>query len=349
MIKRLRVRNFQSHEDTELSFEPGVNAIVGRSDSGKTALLRALRWVVTNRPTGDSFRSEWGGDTVVEVETDNSVVSRERTSTTNLYKVDGTELEAIGTSVPEEVARALNIHPEINLQAQFDRPFLLDSTPGEVSRTLNKVARLDIIDESRKLIEKWLREAESSLKFKIEELEKTEEELEGYDFLPKLEIELEVLEEMEERRKRLSSSCERLKSTLRKLREIRREIREEAKIASQGQGLDEALSMISYYDKLLERTSDIRRLTRKIITTRIELEKLEALAEPEESVDDLLKMFARAHEIELQADKLRQKVNAAIKVSSELREQEEELQQLRKEFEEEAPEVCPLCGRKWKK
>ena len=78
MIKKLHIRNFQSHKDSRLIFSDGVNVIVGNSDSGKSAILRALNWVITNRPSGDSYISNWGGPTYVIVETEEGTVIRER-------------------------------------------------------------------------------------------------------------------------------------------------------------------------------------------------------------------------------------------------------------------------------
>ena len=67
MIKNLHIKNFQSHEDTFLEFHPSVNIIIGSSDSVKTAIIRALRKVVWNRPSGDSLRSHWGGESRIEL------------------------------------------------------------------------------------------------------------------------------------------------------------------------------------------------------------------------------------------------------------------------------------------
>ncbi|MCK9524299.1 MAG: AAA family ATPase, partial [Limnochordia bacterium] len=39
MIEKLTLKNFQSHKHSELEFAPGLNAIIGQSDSGKSALL----------------------------------------------------------------------------------------------------------------------------------------------------------------------------------------------------------------------------------------------------------------------------------------------------------------------
>ena len=55
MIKSIDIENFQSHKKTRIDFDPGVNVIIGRSDSGKTSILRALNWVINNKPSGEAF------------------------------------------------------------------------------------------------------------------------------------------------------------------------------------------------------------------------------------------------------------------------------------------------------
>src|SRR5205085_9883685 len=49
-ITELEIKGYQSHEDTKIAFTGGLNAIVGPSDSGKSAILRALRFVLYNEP-----------------------------------------------------------------------------------------------------------------------------------------------------------------------------------------------------------------------------------------------------------------------------------------------------------
>ena len=63
MIRKLNIQNIQSHKNTELEFSPGINAIVGSSNNGKSAILRALYWVRYNRPLGiDNLLSHWACD-----------------------------------------------------------------------------------------------------------------------------------------------------------------------------------------------------------------------------------------------------------------------------------------------
>jgi len=65
MLKTLRGENFQSWRELLMTLSPGVNVIVGESDAGKSAIMRMLRLLITNRPSGDAYRSWWGGDTVI--------------------------------------------------------------------------------------------------------------------------------------------------------------------------------------------------------------------------------------------------------------------------------------------
>ncbi|MEM2428494.1 MAG: AAA family ATPase, partial [Candidatus Bathyarchaeia archaeon] len=42
VLKRLKLKNFLSHENTELDFPLGVTAIVGPNGAGKTAIMDAV-------------------------------------------------------------------------------------------------------------------------------------------------------------------------------------------------------------------------------------------------------------------------------------------------------------------
>ena len=55
MLTSLTIKNFQSHKDSTLQFSPNVNVILGHNDSGKSAIFRAIDFVVFNSLSGDSF------------------------------------------------------------------------------------------------------------------------------------------------------------------------------------------------------------------------------------------------------------------------------------------------------
>jgi hypothetical protein len=201
MIDNLKIQNYQSWEDAELEFHPGVNAILGQSDKGKSALFRAINWVAFNRPLGTEFCSDWGGDTVVEVGVDgNLAVRRVRSVTKNYYQIikagqEGDPLKALASGVPEEISKILNLSP-INLQYQMDAPFLLSDTPGEVGRRLNEVAGLESIDKASKNINSWLRVENSRLKTRQKDLEEERDDLDSLSWLVEAEEELTQLEKL---------------------------------------------------------------------------------------------------------------------------------------------------------
>lgn len=41
-IESIRIQDFQNHQDTYIKLVPGLNLITGSSDSGKSAIIRAL-------------------------------------------------------------------------------------------------------------------------------------------------------------------------------------------------------------------------------------------------------------------------------------------------------------------
>ena len=195
MLNRLKIKNFQSHRRSELTFSPGVNVIVGTSDSGKSAILRALRWLIWNRPSGDTFRSWWGGDIEVELETSENTIRRRKGKTDEYILDEGEPFRAFRTDVPQEITDAVNIS-EVNFQQQSERYLLLNSTSGEVARFFNKVAHLDQIDRGSSFIRSTISRLTSAIDSLHSQRKTKRDELDSYDYLEKFEMDLEVLEQL---------------------------------------------------------------------------------------------------------------------------------------------------------
>jgi len=195
MISSLILRNFQSHKKSTLNFSPNVNAIIGHSNSGKTAILRGLFWAIYNRPSGLSFISYWNRDkkgnplksTSAQITNENNSIKRIRNPDLNGYKInDDITLEAIGMDVPEQVEKILNIG-EVNIQRQMDAPFLLSESASEVARFLNKEIRLDLIDKILNNAESKRRKYNQDIKQYEAEIISIEKELETFVILDEAE------------------------------------------------------------------------------------------------------------------------------------------------------------------
>jgi len=187
---------FQSHNCSIVNFCEGVNVIIGSSDQGKTAIIRAIRWVVDNRPSGDSFIPHGHNFARVNIKTGDGIVSRTKGQSDNTYQINnGEKFKAFGLSVPDPVKNLLNIS-DINFQNQMDAPFLLSSSSGEVSRYLNNIVNLEKIDTSIANITRRLKNESKELT--IKELGKSmlEEEAENFSWIPNAEDDLRKLSSM---------------------------------------------------------------------------------------------------------------------------------------------------------
>lgn len=199
MIKSLCLKNFQSHEETKINVSNGINVLIGDTAAGKSAVLRGLYWLIENRPLGIGHVSFWARNDkdklldscFVEVQLDDgSVIRRERNKDFNGYiiKKDGQTqtYEAGGSDVPEPIINLLNMG-NINIQKQMDVPFLVSETAGEVSRYLNKLIQIDIIDTILANVESAKRSTNSEINKLTTEIESVESKIKGYDWVEKAE------------------------------------------------------------------------------------------------------------------------------------------------------------------
>ena len=207
MINSLTIQNFQSYKNTSLTFVNGVNAITGSSDTGKTAIFRALNWLVNNSPSGDDFKSNWGGDTIVILRTDSEIgdnISRLKSDKENLYcltsllkePINHTDFKAFGQGVPKEIQEILNIS-SVNLQDQHSRHFLISNTSGEVARYINEIADLDIIDRALSHVARKVKDSKQKLGSDETMLDRLSKEISAFDWIGNAEEKLFELEELE--------------------------------------------------------------------------------------------------------------------------------------------------------
>ena len=215
MIRKIKINNFQSHKESELVFDPGLNVIVGSSDSGKTAIIMALLWALTNKPSGDFFKSFWGGDTQIELTIDENIVIRNK-GTKNFYilkdlnKKNNKEFKAFGQDVQDEIKTLLNIN-DINFQKQHDSSFLLSDSSGEVARYLNDIVNLNKIDFSLSNVESKKRAEKSNIaRLEAEEKQLEKNIKEKFINLDEIEKKAEAAEKSAEEYEKLTFDIDKL-------------------------------------------------------------------------------------------------------------------------------------------
>lgn len=367
MIGTLSIKGFQSHEETFLLLSPGLNAIVGETDCGKSAILRACVWGRWNRPLGTSFVRN--GETDCEVafrvkQGDEWLwVIRERSGKANGYRIGNrsrgiADFPLAGRDVPQEVVDLLGLDP-ISVQRQFDLPYLLFSTPGQAAREINQYTHLDKGDELTSAIAKDISQLQSGAQEKKAELGQVEEEIAAFEWLAPCGRAVDSLERAAKEAIRVSEDADILEQQICRAARISKEI------SDQGRALQERSAQVRAAKKALGRyqeaeadvvacEKDVRgleRLLRQAVcaedairsapeVSRIlgEVRRLSgALGKAEEGLAAVVGMLARGQN----------QVNRARSIGENIEGVEQDLrllQERRNEFLAEI-DVCPTCGR----
>lgn len=347
MITSLHITNFQSHGNSSLEFCPGVNVIVGESDSGKTAILRALRWLAWNRPGGDSFRSSWGGNTSVGVWLENALIVREKIKTENLYRLDDGVFKAFGTEVPQEIQDLLNID-EINFQQQLERPFLLDDSPGVVAAHFNKIAHLDSIDQAFQLVQKWTRQLGQDIISNEKRIEEYESALVQYDNLPEMEQAIESAEGQAKQINRAVDQCRQLDDLLMRLSKVTEQIEKESALLPLSELVNSAITLRQACVEKDQENAKLAHTIRKLRRVEAELSQHAHLLAAETDTNAVLQRWEESKVVEQQIYNLSILIKKCQNTARRLKEAEIAEMEAQQDFDTCMPDVCPLCGQEVK-
>ncbi len=237
-LKKITLENFQSHKYTEIDFTEGLNIIVGPSDTGKTAIIRGLKWVLYNEPSGDYFIREGENECRVEVEFNNGVkLKRIRSRSKNIYMLigrDGEEVrfEGFGTSVPQEIIDEIGIQKiylddlestPINLGEQLDGAFLLSERASVRASAIGRLIGVNIVDDALKISLRDLRTLTLDKNNKESNISKLKTELEDFEYLDQLNENLQKVKSI----KNLIKSKLELRLNFIKLSKKYKEVQEE--------------------------------------------------------------------------------------------------------------------------
>lgn len=197
MIEFITLRNFQLHKKRHIEFDRHVTCIIGESDKGKSSVLRAFYWLCFNRPAGDDMVRHGRRKAIVHVGVDGHIISRERGAAANRYRFSGKNYVSFGQTVPEEIAGLLNV-AEINFQNQLDPPFWLADPAPKVSRELNAVVNLSVIDDTLAASASQVRQAKAELEVCETRLTRAREELNNLSWVPAMLKEVAALEKLDQ-------------------------------------------------------------------------------------------------------------------------------------------------------
>jgi exonuclease SbcC len=255
-LTKLILENFQSHSYTELELAATLTVIVGESDQGKSAVARALQWLLLNEPRGADFiRVGSDGCKVTGYFADGTKLTRERSrsGSKNRYIItepQGAELvlDGIGTGVPPEVTAITGVKPlvlegretlNVNFGGQLEAPFLLSENGHTRARAIGRLTGTHLFDQARQRSALEARRAEQQAKRLGEEAERVSEELAGFADVPLLEEALQSLERLLARLGQVETRREILIKLLASWQSLEQDLAREESILAQLANLDQ--------------------------------------------------------------------------------------------------------------
>lgn len=339
MIERLQIKNFQTHTRMDVVFDKGVNSIVGPSDSGKSAILRALLWVLFNTPSGDTFRTHDTKKTAVQVTIDGKTIKRVRSNTLNTYKFNKKVLKAMRTAVPEEIERLLNLGI-VNYQAQHDAAFWFCETAGEVSRQLNQIVNLDIIDKHITYLHSNQRDANACLRIFQNTKKELVEELEEFGFVNKQKKDLDKLNKLVEKWSRQVKKEQELRTTYKQAQSLKISIEYNTEKLLY---YEEASNTLNTIVQLEEEVEQLKMIILTAETQNTILNKKPPKWKPvQQAYDKWLEIWIKYQEFCALVKELETQEDNICVLKKKLTKQ-------RKRLKSEFQEKCPLCGNPLKK
>lgn len=196
-IKSVTLENFQSHAHTKIDFHDGLNIIVGESNNGKTAIIRAIIWVIDNQPLGTDFIMAGEDTCVVRIDYDDGTyIERGRTrKDTGYYKVgyydengnfkDQT-YRGFTNAIPVEVANihqmpkvniTKDIETHLNVLSQLDAPFLITESSQVKAAAIGRITGTHVIDAAVKDTNKKIRSNKVLIKDVDKSIKDTESQI----------------------------------------------------------------------------------------------------------------------------------------------------------------------------
>ena len=331
MLASIEIKNFQSHKDTKIDFSKGINSVCGESDNGKTAVIRAVKWVVENRPLGtDKLNSSWNKGfkenmSVKMVLSNGDWVERVRGKDRNGYSYcEGgkvVDLNATGTDVPQKVKDILRLG-DVNFQFQLDSPYLLSLPASEASRYLNRIIHLDSIDRLLSEADSDKRRISAERKVVEKDIKECASELESLSWVAEAEAIQKRIDKYSQLLEISASDMAALSSDLEKVADCQSSIAdfsEQKALAGEIEKIE--LFSTSELERDLASFEDCQKSVfdfskQKVLIRKIEEMELFSVSELENEIFKMEGLLADVEDCESDAERLR----------------------------ESLPKVCPLCG-----
>jgi len=192
------IKNFQSIKDVSFRIK-GFTVIVGKTNIGKSAIIRAIKGALRNSK-GSYYIREGEKTCTVTLQDPNGFFLSWEKGKGNQYTIGNESYNNVGFEVPSELADAgfrvittgnKDLSPQI--ADQFNPLFLVNETGGACADILFDISRINILNGAQRLIEKDQRNLKSTLKTRKADLQRVQEGIETLKEVPDIRARYDVL------------------------------------------------------------------------------------------------------------------------------------------------------------
>ncbi len=141
---KVNLENFQSISKADLEFVQGINIIVGQSNSGKSAILRAIKGAVLNPNGSQRYIKNGEKQFKVNVEYEGNDISWTREGNKSpKYIINGEEYLKVGSSNLQDVCPKSGFVLDergnlMNIESELELPFPFDKSNSELFKLFEK-------------------------------------------------------------------------------------------------------------------------------------------------------------------------------------------------------------------
>lgn len=363
-VEWVELEGFQAHKNTRFDFTTqGLNAIIGASDSGKTAAIRGLRWLLYNDPKGTDFIRFGESRATVRAGFSNGyIIERSRTqSSAGHYKVTdpqggSNEYKGFAHNVPIEVTNAhqmpktqlaKDVEVSLNIAYQLDGPFLIGESGSTRANVIGRLTGVHVVDAAIRETNKGIANYQRDIKSDLRREEELEERLTTeFTDIPDLENEVNQLELLLSRAETIESTLHELqvidgdyKMTTDIIQDSTRElVKINAYLPKVQQALAEAETKQVIYNQLTQIQSDLEFTDNEIAGITKQLTSYRGL---KRIVTELNNVEGRIKELK----ELRHLADSLIEADDDIEEYEQKLQGLPQISEDQIEEIAQSIAR----
>ena len=236
MIKKVVIDNFMAHVHTELELGPGVTVLTGPNNTGKSAVVEALRCVATN-PTPSHFLRHGAKEARVSLEMDDGTkVVWVRTKRWAMYELwnpgaeEPEEYHKLQRKVPEDIQKVLRLNQvdletssrpvDIHIGNQREPVFLLNRPDSDTAAFFAASTESAHLLAMQDLLKMQVRDRKREAEALEADIERIKHDMNQLDGLPSLELRIEEARDLEARCVRLEREVPALESVLEKGRSL---------------------------------------------------------------------------------------------------------------------------------